>query len=88
MNLNLKAKKKQLTKLEARSAKFKREENEQILQLKTWLSENQYVQTETEWQEQLELLEELKDKLSELKADYHLHLLPVINSINTRLNEN
>ena len=30
-------------------------------QLQTWLSENEYVQIEVEWQEQLELREELKD---------------------------
>ena len=36
-------------------------------QLQTWLSENEYVQIEVEWQEQLELPEELKDKPSDLK---------------------
>tara|TARA_B100000780_G_scaffold254602_1_gene202834 strand:- start:145 stop:285 length:141 start_codon:yes stop_codon:yes gene_type:complete len=36
-------------------------------QLQTWLSENEYVQIEVEWQEQLELREELKDKPSDLK---------------------
>ena len=36
-------------------------------QLQTWLSEKEYTQLEYEWQEQLELREELKDKPSNLK---------------------
>ena len=36
-------------------------------QLKTWLSEEEYEQLEYEWQEQLELRNELKDKPSDLK---------------------
>ena len=36
-------------------------------QLQTWLSEDEYAQVDIEWQEQLELREELKDKPSELK---------------------
>jgi hypothetical protein len=36
-------------------------------QLQTWLSEDEYAQLEYEWQEQLELREELKDKPSDLK---------------------
>ena len=36
-------------------------------QLQTWLSENEYVQLDAEWQDQLELREELKDKPSDLK---------------------
>ena len=36
-------------------------------QLKTWLSEDEYAQIEAEWQEQLGLRCELKDKPSELK---------------------
>ena len=36
-------------------------------QLKTWLSEGEYAQVDIEWQEQLEIREELKDKPSELK---------------------
>ena len=36
-------------------------------QLQTWLSEEEYEQLEYEWQEQLELREELKDKPSNLK---------------------
>ena len=36
-------------------------------QLQTWLSEDEYEQLEYEWQEQLELREELKDKPSDLK---------------------
>jgi hypothetical protein len=36
-------------------------------QLQTWLSEGEYEQLEYEWQEQLELRNELKDKPSDLK---------------------
>ena len=36
-------------------------------QLQTWLSEEEYEQLDYEWQEQLELREELKDKPSDLK---------------------
>ena len=36
-------------------------------QLQTWLSEDEYEQVDIEWQEQLELREELKDKLDDLK---------------------
>ena len=36
-------------------------------QLQTWLSEDEYAQIEAEWQEQLELREELKNKPSKLK---------------------
>ena len=36
-------------------------------QLQTWLSEEEYEQLEYEWQEQLELRNELKDKPSDLK---------------------
>ena len=36
-------------------------------QLQTWLSEDEYAQVDIEWQEQLEIREELKDKPSELK---------------------
>tara|TARA_B110000438_G_C15490831_1_gene511349 strand:+ start:506 stop:652 length:147 start_codon:yes stop_codon:yes gene_type:complete len=37
-------------------------------QLQTWLNEDEYAQLETEWQEQLDLRAELKDKPSELTA--------------------
>ena len=36
-------------------------------QLQTWLSDDEYAQLETEWQEQLELREELKNKRIDLK---------------------
>ena len=36
-------------------------------QLQTWLSDDEYLQIEAEWQEQLKLREELKDKPSNLK---------------------
>jgi hypothetical protein len=35
--------------------------------MQTWLSGDEYTQIEADWQEQLELREELKDKPSELK---------------------
>ena len=56
-----------LKKLEAIADKLKRGENVQNRQLQTWLSEDEYAQLEAEWQEQLELREELKDKPSDLK---------------------
>ena len=58
---------KRLTKLEAIAEKLKRGENVQNRQLQTWLSEDEYAQIEAEWQEQLELREELKEKPSDLK---------------------
>jgi hypothetical protein len=58
---------KRLAKLEALADKFRRGEKVQNRQLKTWLSEDEYAQIEAEWQEQLELREELKDKPSDLK---------------------
>jgi hypothetical protein len=47
--------------------KLKRGENAQNRQLQTWLSGDEYEQIAAEWQEQLELRNELKDKPSELK---------------------
>lgn len=49
-----------LNKLEAIADKLKRAENVQNRQLQNWLSEDEYAQLEAEWQEQLELREELK----------------------------
>ena len=56
-----------LAKLEGIVEKLRRGENVQNRQLQTWLSENEYEQVDIEWQEQLALREELKDKPSELK---------------------
>jgi hypothetical protein len=56
-----------LRKLEGIADKLKRGENVQNRQLKTWLSEEEYEQLEYEWQEQLELRNELKDKPSDLR---------------------
>ena len=47
--------------------KLKRGANVQNRQLQTWLSEDEYGQVDIEWQEQLELREELKDKPDDLK---------------------
>ena len=58
---------KRLTKLEAVADKLRRGENVQNRQLQTWLSAEECEQLEYEWQEQLELREELKDKPNELK---------------------
>jgi len=58
---------KRLNKLDAIAGKLKRGENVQNRQLQTWLNEEEYEQLEYEWQEQLELRSELKDKPSELK---------------------
>lgn len=56
-----------LSKIEAIAAKLKRGENVQNRQLQKWLREEEYEQFEYEWQEQLELRSELKDKPSDLK---------------------
>ena len=58
---------KRLAKLETIADKLKRGENVQNRQLQTWLSEEEYEQLDYEWQEQLELRNELKDKPSDLK---------------------
>jgi len=57
---------KRLAKLEAIAEKLKRGENMQNRQLQTWLNEDEYTQLEYEWQKQLELRSELKDKPSRL----------------------
>ena len=58
---------KRLKKLQAIAGKLKRGENVQNRQLQTWLSEEEYEQLDGEWQEQLELRNELKDKPGDLK---------------------
>ena len=58
---------KRQAKLEVIADKLKRGENVQNRLLKTWLGEDEYAQIEAEWQEQLELRSELKDKPSDLK---------------------
>lgn len=56
-----------LKKLEIIADKFKSGAIVQNRQLKTWLSKDEYSQIASDWQEQLELREELKDKPRELK---------------------
>ena len=56
-----------MAKLDVIAEKLQRGKNVQNRQLQTWLSEEEYEQLEYEWQEQLELREELKDKPSNLK---------------------
>jgi hypothetical protein len=56
-----------LAKLKTIADKLKRGENVQNRQLQTWLSEDEYEQVDIEWQEQLEIREELKDKPDKLK---------------------
>ena len=56
-----------LEKLNGMLDELRRGENVQNRQLQTWLSGDEYTQIEADWQEQLELREELKDKPSELK---------------------
>ena len=56
-----------LAKLEAIADKLKRGENVQNRQMQTWLNEEEYQQFEYDWQVQLELRSELKDKPSDLK---------------------
>lgn len=60
---------KRLNKLEAIADKLRRGENVQNRQLQTWLNDDEFAEIEEEWQEQLELGEELKDKPIELKRD-------------------
>jgi hypothetical protein len=50
---------KRLAKLESIADNLKCGENVQNRQLQTWLSDDEYAQIEAEWQEQLELREEL-----------------------------
>ena len=56
-----------LERLEGIAEKLKRGEHVQNRQLLTWLSEDEYAQVDIEWQEQLELRKELKDKPDELE---------------------
>ena len=56
-----------LLKIESIAAKLRRGKNVQNRQLQTWLSEDEYAQVDIEWQGQLEIREELKDKPDELK---------------------
>ena len=56
-----------LAKLKGIAENLKRGENVQNRQLQTWLSEDEYAQVDIDWQEQLEIREELKNKPSELK---------------------
>ena len=58
---------KRLCKLNSILEKLKRGENVQNRLLQQWLSEDEYAQIEAEWQEQLELRDELSDKPNELK---------------------
>ena len=58
---------KRLAKLEAIAEKLRSEENVQNRQIQMWLSGGEYAQIAAEWQEQLELRNELKDKPTELK---------------------
>ena len=58
---------KRLNKLEAIANKLKRGEDVQNRQLQTWLRDDEYAQIEIEWQEQIELREELKEKPSDLE---------------------
>ena len=58
---------KRLNKLESVADKLRRGENVQNRQLQTWLNDEEYEQLKYEWQEQIELRNELKDKPSDLK---------------------
>ena len=58
---------KRLTKLEAIAEKLNCGENVQNRLLQTWLGEDEYAQIEAEWQEQIKLRKELKDKPTDLK---------------------
>ena len=56
-----------LAKLEAIAAKLRSGENVQNRQLQVWLSDDECAAIDAEWQEQLALREELKEKPEELK---------------------
>lgn len=58
---------KRLAKLETIADKLKRGENVQNRQLQIWLSDDEYAAIDAEWQEQLALREELKEKPEELE---------------------
>ena len=58
---------KRLNRLETIADKLKRGENVQNRQLQIWLSDDEYAAIDAEWQEQLALREELKDKPSDFK---------------------
>ena len=58
---------KHLNKLKVIADKLKRWENVQNRHLQTWLNEDKHLQIEIEWQEQLEQLEELIYKPTNLK---------------------
>ena len=58
---------KRFHKLKGIADKLKREEHVQNRQLQTWFREEEYQQLEYEWQEQLELRSDLKDKPGVLK---------------------
>jgi tetratricopeptide (TPR) repeat protein len=58
---------KRLVRLETIADRLRRGENVQNRQLKNWLSDEEYEQLEYEWQKQLKLRSELKDKPNELK---------------------
>ena len=51
-----------LAKLGGIVKKLRRGENVQNRQVQTWLSEGEYMQIDSAWQDQLELRKELKDK--------------------------
>lgn len=58
---------KRLNKLEGIADKLKLGENVQNRQLQIWLSDDEYAAIDAEWQEQLALREEFKEKPEELK---------------------
>ena len=58
---------KRFNKLERIADRIERGENVQNRQLQTWLREDEYAQTESEWQEQLELRGEFQHKPSDVK---------------------
>ena len=62
-----KAEQNRLAKLNLMLNELRRGKNVQNRQLQTWLSEDEYAQVDIEWQEQLEIREELKDKPDELE---------------------
>ena len=64
---------KRLSKLQGILEQLKCEKNVQNRMLQTWLTEDEYAEFENEWQDQVELRGEQKDKPSEIK-DYEERL--------------
>ena len=71
---------KRRNKLERIADKLKRGDNVQNRQLQIWLSDDEYAAIDAEWQEQLALREELKEKSEDLKRYEKSCEMPLFNT--------